>query len=259
MDDARVTRISIAPVKGLGLQHPEAVELGRAGVAENRRLHLVDAGGRLVNGKTEIRLMLVSAELDLAAGTLALRFPDGSRVEGPLEPGAQELTIFFGRPVRCRALGGPFDAALSAFAGITLHLMMSDDLGAANDRGDEMSVSIVSSASVGDLAHVGGASELDARRFRMLFEVDGVEPYAEDTWIGRELQIGDAVVRPLGNIGRCVITTCHPDTALRDFDTLKVLASYRREIETTEALPLGVAGSVLVPGTVRLGDPVSLV
>jgi hypothetical protein len=259
MDGARITRISIAPVKGLGLQHPEAVEVGPAGVAENRRLHLVDAGGRLVNGKTEIRLMLVSATIDLAAGTLALRFPDGTLVEGPLEPGAAETTIFFGRPVRCRSLGGPFDQALSAFAGIALHLMMSDDLGAASDRGDEMSVSIISSASVDDLARVGGASELDARRFRMLFEVGGVEPYAEDTWIGHTLRLGDAVVRPLGNIGRCVITTCHPDTALRDFDTLKVLASYRREIETTEALPLGVAGSVLVPGTVRLGDPVSLV
>jgi uncharacterized protein YcbX len=63
-------------------------------------------------------------------------------------------------------------------------------------------------------------------------------------------------VRPLGNVGRCVITTCHPDTAERDFDTLGVLARYRREIDTTEPLPLGVAGMVVEPGRVRLGDPV---
>jgi uncharacterized protein YcbX len=50
--EARVSRISIVPVKGLAVQQIEAVELAPNGVAENRRLHLVDAGGRLVNGKT---------------------------------------------------------------------------------------------------------------------------------------------------------------------------------------------------------------
>ena len=91
----------------------------------------------------------------------------------------------------------------------------------------------------------------------MLFEVDGVDPYAEDTWIGRDVQIGSAVVHPLGNVGRCVVTTCDPATAESDFDTLGVLATYRREIETTEPLPLGVAGDVVTTGSVRVGDPVT--
>jgi uncharacterized protein YcbX len=91
----------------------------------------------------------------------------------------------------------------------------------------------------------------------MLFEIGGVEPYAEDTWIGRDVRIGSAVVRPLGNVGRCVVTTCNPDTGLRDFDTLGVLASYRRNIETTEPLPLGVVGDVVTTGHVRVGDAVT--
>ena len=90
----------------------------------------------------------------------------------------------------------------------------------------------------------------------MLFEVDGVSPYAEDTWIGHEVRIGDAVVYPLGNVGRCVVTTCDPDTAQRDFDTLGVLATYRSEIETNEPLPLGIVGEVITPGRVRVGDVV---
>jgi uncharacterized protein YcbX len=133
---------------------------------------------------------------------------------------------------------------------------MSDEIGAASDRGDDGIVSIISAASIADVGHHGGVDELDARRFRMLFEIDGVAPYGEDSWIGRDVRIGQAIVRPLGNVGRCVITTCHPDTAMRDFDTLGVLARYRREIETTEPLPLGVAGAVVQPGRVQLGDPV---
>ena len=72
------------------------------------------------------------------------------------------------------------------------------------------------------------------------------------------MRIGGAVVRPLGNVGRCVVTTHDPATARPDFDTLGVLATYRRDIESTEPLPLGVAGCVVTPGLVRVGDPVSL-
>jgi uncharacterized protein len=256
VDGARVTRISIAPVKGLGLRHPDAVELTTRGVTENRRLHLVDGTGRLVNGKTRMALMKVFSTLDLAAGTLVLRFPEGGEVAGELELGAPQTTIFFGRPVSGRTVAGPFADALSAWAELDLRLVMSDEVGAASDRGDDGIVSIISAASIADVGRHGGVDELDARRFRMLFEIDGVAPYDEDTWIGRDVRIGDAIVRPLGNVGRCVITTCHPDTAERDFDTLGVLARYRREIDTTEPLPLGVAGTVVEPGRVRLGDPV---
>ena len=154
-------------------------------------------------------------------------------------------------------MAGPWAAALSAWSGLSLRLVMSDEVGAASDRGSDAAVSIISAASVADLARVGGVDALDSRRFRMLFEVDGVEPYEEDGWIGRDVRIGEAVVRPSGNVGRCAVTTCDPATAERDFDTLGVLASYRREIETTEPLPLGVVGDVVTPGSVRAGDPVT--
>jgi uncharacterized protein len=257
VEQARVSKISIAPVKGLALQQVDAVELGRNGVAENRRLHLVDAAGRLVNGKTSMKLTLVASHLESATGTLSLEFPEGDVVAGALALGGPIETIFYGRPVLGRLVVGPWNDALSAWSGIDLRLVLPGEVGAASDRGTDASVSIISAASVADLARTGGAAALDSRRFRMLFEVDGVEPYAEDTWIGRDVQIGGAVVHPLGNIGRCVVTTCDPATAERDFDTLGVLASYRRDIETTEPLPLGVVGDVVTTGRVRVGDPVT--
>src|SRR5207249_5912165 len=47
---ARVVRINVTPVKGLGLLHPEGVMLTERGVGENRRYYLV-SGWRLYNGK----------------------------------------------------------------------------------------------------------------------------------------------------------------------------------------------------------------
>ena len=253
---ARVTRIAIAPVKGLALQLPDAVELGRNGVAEDRRLHMVDGKGRLVNDKNALRLMLVESALDLEAGTLTLRFPEGDEVSAKLALGEPLTTIFYGRPVAGNVLAGPWAAALSDWVGLDIRFVMSEKLGAAIDRGARGAVSIISGGSVSDIAQAGGAEQLDARRFRMLFEVDGVEPYAEETWIGRDVRIGEAVVRPHGNVGRCVVTTCDPDTATRDFDTLKVLAAHRKDVETSEPLPLGVVGKVVTPGRVRVGDAV---
>ena len=253
---SRVTRISIAPVKGLALQRLDEAEVGPNGVAENRRLHLVDANGRLVNGKVSMRLSLVASRLDLAAGTLAIEFPGGQMVAGTLDLGEPFETIFFGRPAAGRIVVGPWAAALSAYAGLELRLIMADEVGAASDRGTDAGVSVISAASIADLAYTGGVETLDARRFRMLFEIDGVGPYAEDTWIGRDVRIGEALVHLSGNVGRCVVTTCDPATGKRDFDTLGVLASYRGEIATTEPLPLGVVGDVVTTGRVRLGDPV---
>jgi uncharacterized protein YcbX len=89
----------------------------------------------------------------------------------------------------------------------------------------------------------------------MLFEIDGVEAHEEDGWIGSRVAIGDAVVVPIGDVGRCVVTTCDPDTGISDLDTLKLLAGYRPE-GVTEPLPLGVYCDVAVPGRVRVGDAV---
>jgi uncharacterized protein YcbX len=51
------------------------------------------------------------------------------------------------------------------------------------------------------------------------------------------------------------VTTCDPDTGLSDFDTLNLLAGYRRE-GVTEPLPFGVYCDVAAPGRVRVGDAV---
>jgi uncharacterized protein YcbX len=187
---------------------------------------------------------------------LELRFPDGSVVAGEVELGAPVTARISGRDVAAREVVGPWSDALSAAAGRPLRLVRPDEDGAAVDRA-RGAVTLVSVAALDELAAAAESGEpVDGRRFRMLFGVDGVPAHAEDGWLGREVRIGEAVVRPAGNVGRCVITTQNPETGVRDLDTLHALGRYRGGVDSTEPLPFGVYGVVVSPGRVRLGDPV---
>jgi uncharacterized protein YcbX len=253
--EGRVARISIAPVKALHVVNPEEVELGPAGVAGDRRFWLVDAGGRLVNDKRYPQLLRVRVEWDEAARRLALEFPDGRRVEDVVEPGAPVDATLYDRPNPSRAVAGPWQEALSEYAGESLTLLWSES--GAVDRGvGGGAVTVVSRGSLERLRQEAGVEgPVDGRRFRMLFEIDGVEPHEEDDWIGRRVAIGDAVVAPVGDVGRCAVTTKNPDTGETDLDTLGTLAAYRPEGHT-ERLPFGVHAAVVQPGRVRIGDAV---
>ncbi|HET8752535.1 MAG TPA: MOSC N-terminal beta barrel domain-containing protein [Gaiellaceae bacterium] len=257
--EGRVARISIAPVKALHVVNPHEVELGKAGVAGDRRFWLVDANRRLVNGKGHPELMRVVPEWDESSHRLSLAFPDGSVVTGEVEPGAPFAADLYRTPHPSRTVPGPWQEALSQFAGEPLMLLWSE--GGAQDRGNDRGgwASLISRGSLERMrAEAGIEAPVDGRRFRMLFEIDGVEAHEEDTWLGREVAIGEAVIVPLGDVGRCVVTTCDPDTAVSDFDTLNLLAGYRPE-GVTEPLPFGVYCDVAVAGRVRVGDPVRLV
>jgi uncharacterized protein YcbX len=110
-------------------------------------------------------------------------------------------------------------------------------------------VTIVSTASLERIEAEAGR-DVDPRRFRMLFHVDGCEAHEEDAWFGRRVQIGDAVVRVVELVERCVVTTRDPATGERDIDTLALLKRYRGSID------FGVRARVERPGTVAVGDSV---
>jgi hypothetical protein len=90
----------------------------------------------------------------------------------------------------------------------------------------------------------------------MTFGVDGIASHAEEEWLGRRVRVGESVLVPRGNVGRCRITTLDPETGVRDLETLDVIADYRADVATTEPLPFGVWCEVVEPGRVAVGDPV---
>ena len=162
---------------------------------------------------------------------------------------------FMSRPLGVRPVLGPWSDALSAWFGRPLRVVEGVERSGV-DRGRGGAVSLISRASLDGLARVAGEARVDARRFRMLVEIDGVEAHAEDAWIGARVRIGGALVRFRGHVGRCSITTRHPESAVVDLPTLDLLRSYRGELDTTEPLAFGVYGEVLEGGRVAVGDAV---
>jgi uncharacterized protein len=253
-----IESIAIAPVKGLGLNHPTSVEVTETGVHGDRRYALVDDRGLMVNGKRQGTLIKVKATTIDDPESLTLEFPDGSTVSGEIELGDSIDAVFFGKIRPARAVLGDYSAALSKLAGESLRLVRLPD-GDAIDRPDVGDVSLQSVESLEALGREAGLEgAVDGRRFRMTFTVSGAGEHAEDSWIGKRVRIGSAILAPEGNIGRCVVTTHDPNTGVTDLETLKILARYRGELDTTEPIAFGIHARVVEPGLVSIGDEVTV-
>ncbi|MEX0990655.1 MAG: MOSC domain-containing protein [Actinomycetota bacterium] len=250
-----VARFNVTPMKGTALQHPERVQLEAYGVPGNRAFFLVDPAGKRISATRFGSLIPVHADHDGDNDLLTLSFPDGTTVSGPAAPGPEELvTDMWGRDVSCHVVEGDFAAVLSAYLDEPVRLVRCDRDG---DGNDEQAVTIVSLESVAELAsHGGHDGPLDAGRFRMTIELEGCAPHQEDTWVGKDVRVGDAVLRVDEPVPRCIVTTRSPTSGERDFDTLKVIASYRER--TPDGLPFGIYATVTQPGAVALGDPILL-
>ena len=118
------------------------------------------------------------------------------------------------------------------------------------DRGvfDVWPISLLSRQSASGVAALVGAA-LDVRRFRanIVLEADGAFP--EDEWVGATLEIGSARIRVDKRDQRCVLINVNPESTQRDPSILRAIA---RERQTC----LGVYGSTVSPGRIKLGDAV---
>jgi uncharacterized protein len=247
-----VARISVTPVKGFALAHPNEVQLTPTGVIEDRRFLLVDAEGARLRSSLTAWPIVVSAEYDATREQLRLRFPDGAVVEGSALGSGPVRTWNFheGRAGSGRVVEGEWNERLSALAGHDVRIARPDE--PENLR--EAPVTLVSRASVARLEREAGGA-VDARRFRMLLDLDGCGEHEEDTWDGRRLRIGNAVLRVGGPVPRCAATTRHPETGERDLDTLRLIKGYRG-VRDGKAIDFGVYAAVEQAGGVRVGDPV---
>jgi uncharacterized protein len=258
-EQIRVAALASTPIKGLRMSARPQVVLTQDGVRFDRSFFLVDERDRMVNGKHLGALNSVTAELDAGGQRLTLTFPGGEVLSGPIERGKALEARFFSRSRRARVLLGPFSSALSEHAGQSLRLLAPADGRSAIDRGPRGAVTMISRASLASLAQAAGEREIDARRFRMSIELTGADPHEEDRWVGRELTVGEARVLLHGHVGRCIVTSRHPESGEVDLPTLDLLSAYRDGALTTEPLAFGVYGAVVQEGVVRIGDAVELV
>lgn len=241
-----VTTLRVAPVKGLATVAAERIEIDEHGVAEDRRLFVLDQHGAVVTLRTHPKLVQVIPDLDLGRGVLNVTLPDGTRASSRLDQvGTEVRSHLFGKVRAGRIIPGDVAEALSTVAGQRLRLVLADRVGVGWDEGP---VSLLGRASA---AAVGGPDP-DMARYRMLVEVSGTEAYEEETWVGRQLELGTARVGVTHPLGRCVVITTSPTTGNRDWNGLRALADTRGP----DQLRLGVIAEVVRPGHVRVGSQV---
>ena len=251
----RITAIHATPVKSLGLGSLDSAHITHRGIAEDRRFLLMDSQGQVVTQRQIGRLTQVGAEYSDEENSLRLTFPDGTLVAGHPNPGRETATVLWGRVVKGAEVEGDWSAALSDFCGVNLTLMKPRKAG---ECFDEYPVSLISEATIAHLSGLTqGEKEFEAERFRPTLLIGGCEPHEEDSWLGKRLAIGDdrLRLRAISRDPRCAITTLDPNTGERDFDTLRLILSYR---PSRRAAYLGVYGIVEASGGVAVGDEITL-
>jgi uncharacterized protein YcbX len=222
------------PVKSLGGERLDQLEIEQRGVAGDRLWALVDREGMLASGKGSRRfravrgLMLHAARLD--GGEPVVTLADGRSARAD-EPAMAELV---------EAMAGPGwrlarETAVPHHDAAPLHLATTSTL----------------AALAGGLGHA-----VDAERLRPNVLVDtGDEPgFAEDGWVGRELRIGAVRLRVCDRTERCVMVD-HPRAGMPPLPGSRGVLKAAGRLNAACA---GVYADVIVPGRIRLGDAVAL-
>jgi uncharacterized protein YcbX len=113
-------------------------------------------------------------------------------------------------------------------------------------------ISIISQATVDEISRYMGA-EVDIRRFRPNIVVDGVAPWSEFDWVGKELYLGESRILVSARIGRCVNIEVNPETGDRDLPLCRLLTEQFGHLQT------GVVGEVISGGYIQIGDRLEIV
>ena len=149
------------------------------------------------------------------------------------------------------------DAVLSAYLGCDVTLQRA----AAGPFFDAFPVSVLTTSTLAQLQARRPDSRFDERRFRMNVIVATTEAgLVENEWVGRALQIGDAVrLTIVLSDPRCVMTTLAQDDLPKDTEVLRTLARHNRlEVAGQRSPCAGVYAVVDTAAPATVGDRVSL-
>ena len=181
---------------------------------------------------------LLFSVFDPGSKTLRIKAPDGSGIEANAMTGVgrERIAAFLLDYLGEEARGDP------AFHHVPRHVF-GDQPGPV--------ISLNNLASLKDYESKVGARR-HRRRFRDNIWFSGAPAWAERAWIGREIQVGGAVLRVVNGTVRCPGTEVNPETGERDADPVAELRSLFGNAE------LGVYAEVIDGGRFALGDAMEL-
>ncbi|WP_061963288.1 MOSC domain-containing protein [Demequina aurantiaca] len=223
--DKTVASLRRYPVKSMGGESLDSVDVEARGFAGDRAFAVSDGDGRFASGKNTRRMVRRDGVFGFTARTAdaAVLVSDG------------EAEWAVGDP----ALDARLTDALAA------EVRVSAEQGVSHF--DEGPVSVVGTATLEWCARELGV-DADPRRLRVNMVVETSEPFEEELWSG-DVGVGGAVLRPVGRLGRCRTIDLVQDGVEQTTRWLKALG------DTRDAC-VAIYCDVVTPGAVRIGDPV---
>ncbi|MEU0559971.1 MOSC N-terminal beta barrel domain-containing protein [Dactylosporangium sp. NPDC006015] len=262
----RLTYLATYPVKSCYRVEAASAEVEPWGLAGDRRWLVVDGDAKLVTQRDTPALGRIRPEP--RDGGLTLRAPGAPDLWVPSPRGATTDVRHFSLSIAATPAGDAADRWVSGVIGRPVSLVWLDDPTRRpvepdySEPGDRVSFAdgfpllLANAASldaVNDWLVEGGDEPVGMTRFRPNVVVGGATAWAEDTWIGRRVVIGDVSFRVPKACSRCVLTTIDPETGEKGRQPLRVLGERRR---FPEGLLFGVN---LIPdheGKIAVGDEV---
>lgn len=225
------------PVSSMAGEQLDQLQLGAGGVAGDRIWGLLDAAtGRIASpGREKHFIGVPRAHAKAVEEGVALSL-DGERWAGPQDT---ELLEGLSQAFGFMPLLKPFDAVGS---------------GGFRPRYEHAPIHLVTRAAIRSLERELPGSVIDVRRFRPNILVDwpdGGEAIPEHGWIGREIRIGDVVLKGREPCGRCGFITIAQEGLPQDVEILRtVVKRHERNF--------GIYCDVVTPGEIAAGATVTV-
>jgi len=247
-----VTALYRYAVKGLSPEARDRVKLEAGGIMPFDRAYAIENGpGRFDpdNPRHLPKITFLMLMRDERLATLVTSFDDASETLTVMRAGKQvargQLTTPLGRKM------------IEQFFAAYMKAELRGPPKVVSAPGHSFSdvpfkcLHIVNLATVRDVERVLGRP-VDPLRFRANVYIDGVEPWAELKWVGREVTLGGVRTSVVDLTGRCDATNVDPQTGARDMG-LPVLLQ-----RTWGHSDLGIYAKIVADGELAVGDAVAL-
>lgn len=247
----RIAALYRYPVKGLSAERLDEAALHPGGTMPADRMWAIEA----IPGKfdparpahlpkivfymlmRDERLAALRTRYDDATATLAITTADGSAAA------AGDLNSASGR--------AHIEGFVAIFLGPALRGTPRIVAAPGHSFSDvkEKCLHVINLASLRELERIAGRA-IDPIRFRANVILDGLPAWSELDLIGRDIRIGDILLRGLKRTERCAATNVDPTTSNRD---MAIPGHLQSALGHTD---FGIYMSVMSPGMMKVGDTV---
>lgn len=236
MTDIKISELNIYPVKSLRQITLAESLVESFGLQHDRRWMVVDESGEMITQRQKTRMCLVQPSLFDSGIILSAEGMEDISIDNPVGGNKLAVTVWNDQ---CQANDAGDEAAewLSEFLSEGCRLVHFPDnefrqvdleYAKEGDRtafSDGFPLLLTSQASLDDLNR-RLAEPVPMKRFRPNLVVKGCDAFIEDNW--KKFRIGNITFRVVKPCSRCIIPNIDIDTAKKNNEPARTLATFRR-------------------------------